>query len=118
MTKTTAPSRRTPWPILAVAVFCIVLAVPLIAGGVWLIALGGSWYYALAGLGLLITGFLLFRGSETALWVYLATWLGTLIWAWWEVGADWWAQLPRMLAPTLILLFVLLSAQFLKSHDA
>ena len=77
-------------------------------GGVWLIALGGSWYYGLAGLGLIGTGILLNHGRMAALWLYLVVWIGTVVWAWWEVGADWWAQVPRMVAPTVILVLLLL----------
>lgn len=61
------------------------------AGGVWLIILGGSWYYALAGAAFLLTALLLWRRSSLALWVYLVLLAGTLLWALWEVGFDWWA---------------------------
>jgi hypothetical protein len=118
MTTTTLASAsgasRTVWPVRLLGWLCILLGLVLLAGGIWLIALGGSWYYALAGLGLIGTGALLDRGSIGALWLYLATWLGTLIWAWWEVGADWWAQLPRLVAPTLVLLFVLICVPALR----
>jgi quinoprotein glucose dehydrogenase len=86
---------------------CTIFGLVILAGGIWLMALGGSWYYALAGLGLIGTGGLLIRHRMEAVWLYLVVWLGTIGWAWWEVGADWWAELPRMLAPTLILVFVL-----------
>src|SRR5690606_7508855 len=68
----------------------------LIAGGVWLIALGGSWYYALAGIALLVTAFLLYRRRPLALLVYAALMLATLIWALFEVGLDWWPLAARM----------------------
>ena len=59
-------------------------------GGGWLIALGGSWYYLIAGIGFLLTAFLLFRRQALALWVYAAVVIGSIIWAVWEVGFDWW----------------------------
>ena len=65
------------------------------AGGVWLVTLGGSWYYVLAGLGFLITALLLRRRQGEALWVYALVVLGTLAWAVWEVGFDWWQLGPR-----------------------
>ena len=67
----------------------------LVAGGGWLISLGGSWYYALAGLALLATAWLLFRRSATALWVYAALVMATLLWALWESGLDWWPLAAR-----------------------
>lgn len=58
--------------------------------GAWLVGLGGSWYYLLAGLALLGTAFLMFAGRREALWLYAALLVGSLIWAIWEVGFDWW----------------------------
>lgn len=97
------------WGVSLLGWLCILLGLVLTIGGVWLIALGGSWYYGLAGVGLITTGALLNRRSMAAVWVYLLVWAGTVAWAWWEVGPDWWAQLPRLLAPSLVLLFVLIS---------
>ncbi len=65
------------------------------AGGIWLAVLGGSWYYAALGIALLYTGWLVWRRSAVALWVYAVTLLVTLIWALWEVGLDWWQLAPR-----------------------
>lgn len=94
--------------VLLLGWICILLGAVLAAGGVWLITLGGSLYYALAGAGLFATGVLLNHHKLAAIWLYLLVWIGTLGWAWWEVGADWWAQVPRLVAPTLILVLVLL----------
>jgi quinoprotein glucose dehydrogenase len=63
--------------------------------GVWLAALGGSLYYVLAGLGILITGALLLAGRGSALWVYAAVLIGTLVWAVSEIGFDWWPLAAR-----------------------
>jgi quinoprotein glucose dehydrogenase len=88
-------------------VVLLVFGLPIALGGVWLIVLGGSWYYLPAGLGLLLTAFLLFRCDMAAVWVYLATYVGTVIWALWEAGLDPWAQVPRLVAPTVVLVLVL-----------
>ncbi len=95
------------WGVKLLGWICVLLGLTLFAGGAWLILLGGSWYYGLAGLGLLLSGILLNRGSMNALWTYLLVWAGTMAWAWWESGSDWWAQVPRMLSPTLILVLML-----------
>jgi quinoprotein glucose dehydrogenase len=67
----------------------------LACGGAWLAALGGSVYYIIAGLGILITGGLLIAGRSSALWVYAAVLIGTLIWAVTEIGFDWWPLAAR-----------------------
>ncbi|MGH8009539.1 MAG: membrane-bound PQQ-dependent dehydrogenase, glucose/quinate/shikimate family, partial [Candidatus Binatia bacterium] len=72
----------------SIVLFLIGLA--LGAGGIWLAALGGSWYYILAAIGFLLTAVLLSRRSASALWVYALVILGSLGWAVYEVGFDWW----------------------------
>ncbi|QQA41910.1 glucose dehydrogenase [Pelagovum pacificum] len=109
MTDITSHSTRGGgWAVTLLGWICILLGAIIFALGVWLIALGGSWYYGLAGAGLVVTGVLLNMRSMAAVWVFLLTWGGTVVWAFWEVGMDWWAQLPRLVAPTLILVLVLL----------
>lgn len=100
--------RSRNWAVILMAILCVLFGLVLLAGGVWLLALGGSAYYALAGAGLVATGVLLHLGRMAAVWVYLAVWIGTVIWAFWEVGTDWWAQVPRLVAPTIFLILILL----------
>ena len=96
------------WLVMVLAFMLLLFGLPIAAGGAWLISLGGSWYYVLAGIGLLVTAWMLFRLSMLAVWIYLATFAGTLIWALWEAGFDGWAQVPRLVAPTVVLVLVLL----------
>lgn len=103
------------WLIMALAAMLVLFGVPILAGGLWLIALGGSWYYFFAGLGLLVTAWFLFRWSMLAVWVYLLTFAGTLVWALWEAGLDGWAQVPRLVAPTVVLVLVLLAIPALRN---
>lgn len=71
------------------------MGLALVVGGVWLVALGGSWYYLLGGLGFLLTAVLLVRRQAAALAVYALLVAGTLAWALWEVGLDWWPLAAR-----------------------
>jgi quinoprotein glucose dehydrogenase len=104
------------WWTMLVAALLVIFGLPLAAGGAWLITLGGSWYYLPAGLGLLATAVLLFRGNVAAVWVYLVTFVATLVWALWESGFNGWAQVPRLLAPTIMLLLVLLTLPALRGR--
>jgi quinoprotein glucose dehydrogenase len=72
-----------------------VIGLTLAGGGAWLAALGGSLYYVIAGIGILITGVLLILGRRSALLVYAAVLIGTLVWAVSEVGFDWWPLAAR-----------------------
>ena len=80
----------------------------LLAGGGWLIWLQGSPYYILAGAALLATGVMLARRHPAAGLVYAATLAATLVWALWEAGFIFWPLLPRLLAPAVLGLFILL----------
>lgn len=100
----------TSWSSAIVGGLIAIIGVALTGGGVWLAILGGSLYYAIAGVGLLVAGFLLVRGERTGIWLYFAVWLFTVMWALWEVGMDGWALVPRVVAPTVLLIPVLLLA--------
>lgn len=65
-------------------------------GGAWLVAIGGSPYYVIAGLMMLASGVLLIRRDRKAVTLYALFLLGTLAWSVWEVGFDWWQLTPRV----------------------
>jgi quinoprotein glucose dehydrogenase len=88
------PMRARPI-VMVTGVVLVLMGLYLAVGGGWLAALGGSLYYIIAGLALILTGLLLFRASAAALWLYAAVLLGTLIWAVWEAGFDFWPLAPR-----------------------
>ena len=99
-------ARRTRTPAVT-GVILIFLGLVLVGGGGWLIALGGSWYYLLAGIGLAISGWLLARRNPASLWVYAGLLLATLLWSLWEAGLDWWPIAARSDVFVLIGLFLL-----------
>jgi len=84
--------------ILAVltALFAALSGVYLLVGGIWLAKIGGSLYYIVAGVVLLVTAWLLYRRRASALFLYAIFLLGTTIWSVWEVGTDFWALTPRL----------------------
>ncbi|WP_300578677.1 membrane-bound PQQ-dependent dehydrogenase, glucose/quinate/shikimate family [Phenylobacterium sp.] len=112
------PATRGPamWGVMALGVIFALIGLVLAGGGAWLLALGGSPYYVLAGLGLLASGFFLFRRDLTGVWIYVAVWAATLIWALWEVGLNGWALLPRVFAPSVLLVLALLAIWPLRSE--
>jgi quinoprotein glucose dehydrogenase len=75
--------------------FTGVSALYLLIGGAWLLALGGSPYYVVAGLVLLAVTWLLYRRHAAALVLYALALVGTAIWSVWEAGFDFWALAPR-----------------------
>ena len=74
----------------------LVTGLGLTVPGVYLVTLGGSPYYAIAGLLVLISAWLVLRRDRAGfhlLWLVL---LGTTVWSLWEVGLDGWALMPRL----------------------
>ncbi|UPA25306.1 glucose/quinate/shikimate family membrane-bound PQQ-dependent dehydrogenase [Shinella oryzae] len=92
------------------AVLFAIIGVVLTGGGGWLLSLGGSPYYLITGLAFLVTAYLLLRRSSAALWLYALVILGSLGWAVWEVGFDWWQLGPRGGIIVLLGLWLMLPA--------
>lgn len=89
------------------AVLLILIGLVLAIGGGWLLSLGGSFYYLLAGLGLIASGVMLWRLSLLGAWIYIGVFVLTVLWALWEVGLNGWALVPRVFAPAVLLVLVI-----------
>ena len=87
--------RRVGLLVTVTAIVICLFGLYLLLGGGWLLSLGGSAYYLIAGACLVGVAWLLIRGSRAAYWLYAALLAGTLIWAVFEVGFDFWALAPR-----------------------
>jgi len=85
-----------------------VIGALLAAGGVWLVALGGSFYYLIAGVVLVGCGVLLARRRVEALWLYAVLLAASVVWALWEVGLDWWPLAARLDVLAVIGLWLLM----------
>lgn len=72
------------------AILLLLIGLGLGAAGIYLVTLGGSWFFVIAAIGFLLTGFFLLKRSAIALWIYAIVILGALGWAVSEVGFDWW----------------------------
>ncbi|WP_407305717.1 glucose/quinate/shikimate family membrane-bound PQQ-dependent dehydrogenase [Acinetobacter sp.] len=101
----TGTGMRT-FSVIILAIFALILLI----GGIWLAVLGGSIYYIVAGLLLLVTAVFLKKSNSKAFWVYAALMLGTVIWGVWEAGTDFWALAPRFDILGLLGLWLLIPA--------
>lgn len=88
----------------------LLLGFVLLAAGGWLASVGGSWYYALAGLSFAVIGGLMWGRLREAYFLYALFFLASLVWSLWEVGVDWWPLAARLDVPWIIgaLMLVLL----------
>src|SRR5690349_14239266 len=69
----------------------LLMGLAMLAGGIKLSMLGGSLYYLLAGIGIVLSGVLLIAARRAALGLYALVLFASTLWALWEVGLDWWA---------------------------
>lgn len=83
------------WVRYLTAAFALLSGVYLTIGGIWLISVGGTPYYVIAGLALLVTALLIHKRRAEALTLYAALLIGSMVWGVWEVGSDFWALAPR-----------------------
>ena len=95
---------RTHWGLKALgALSLIAMGLPLLFGGLYLITLGGSWYYALAGAAYTYAAIELFRGRMRGVWICIAMFVLTVLWALYESGGfKFWAFEARVLAPMFL----------------
>lgn len=96
------------WSSIVVGALIALIGLILAAGGAWLAVLGGSLYYLVVGVAMVVAGALLIKGRLAGGWLYLGIVAVTFIWAWWESGPDAWALVPRIVAPVVLLVAVLL----------
>lgn len=94
--------------IVIIAAAMALAGLALAAGGAMLIAAGGSWYYLPAGLALVASAVGLLMRKRFAFPLFGLLLAATLGWALWEAGLDGWALVPRLVAPAVLGLVLLL----------
>ena len=99
---------RGSWAARILAFVMAVIGIVLTIGGAWLVALGGSIYYLIAGLALLASGWFLLRGRLLGGWIYIGLFILSAIWGFAESRGNAWAMIPWLVAPLVILVLVLL----------
>jgi glucose dehydrogenase len=95
----------------------VVAGIAVFGGGIWMLQLGGTWYYALAGAGVAYSGISLTRRVMTGLHLYVSVWLSTVVWAFREAGFDLSERLPALAGPTVILVALLAATSARRSMD-
>ncbi|MBF7688784.1 membrane-bound PQQ-dependent dehydrogenase, glucose/quinate/shikimate family [Acinetobacter rathckeae] len=93
-----------------VSVLLILFGIGLALGGAYLISLGGSFFYLIAGTAMVAIGFGLFKKQAYAFWLSIGLLIAATLWAFWEVGTDFWQLVPRIITFLVITLVVTLFA--------
>ncbi|PKH26713.1 membrane-bound PQQ-dependent dehydrogenase, glucose/quinate/shikimate family [Enterobacterales bacterium CwR94] len=77
------------------SIIIAIIGIAMLYMGGQLIAVGGSPFYAILAVGLILTAILLFMNKKIALSVYAILMWITLAWIIWEAGFDKWQWIPR-----------------------
>ena len=109
-------STLSGWAAPVLGAIMIVIGIVLAVGGIWLISLKGSPYYLPSGLVLIACGVLLILRRMEGAFIYLALFLATLLWAYWEVGTNGWALVPRVVGPAVLLILTIAVSPTLSSY--
>lgn len=111
-------NRRGGWGAKLIGLLLGLVGLCLAGGGAWLLWLGGSPYYLIAGLGCLLSAWhYLRRRDRRGLILYLLVFLGTCVWAWGEVGPDFWQLSPRVVGPLVFAVGLLIHRLFVRSSN-
>ncbi len=96
------------WAYRIVGALCALFGLLFVGGGAYLASLGGSLYFAVAGVLLLVAGVLLWRGQRAGAWLYALALIGSAAWAVWEAGWSFWPLVSRLFALGVLGLLVAL----------
>jgi quinoprotein glucose dehydrogenase len=91
----------------AASIVLALFGLALLGGGVKLLAVGGSWWYACSGAALVASALLLWKGNRWGSWLYGFVLAYSAVWSIGEVGLNGWALVPRLLALTVFGLWLL-----------
>ncbi|MEO8454878.1 MAG: membrane-bound PQQ-dependent dehydrogenase, glucose/quinate/shikimate family [Sphingomicrobium sp.] len=99
---------KRSWAAVALSVVMALIGLVLTVGGAWLVLVGGSVYYLIAGIALLASAWFLFNGSLLGGWIYIGLFALSAIWGFAESRGNAWAMIPWLVAPLVILILVLI----------
>lgn len=102
------------WPAVVGAIVAV-LGLLMTFGGAWLALVGGSWYYLIAGIGMLISGVLFAAGRRSGAWLYALVFVASFVWSAWESGLDYWRWVPRF--DMILVLGILVAATSTRLRD-
>ena len=93
-------------PPVTLGVLLAIFGLLLIAGGLWLMSQGASAYFAVIGIGISVSGFLLFKGRKAAVVVYAVTFAVIVVWSFLETKGNISALVPRVVIPLFIAIYL------------
>ncbi|PKH21820.1 membrane-bound PQQ-dependent dehydrogenase, glucose/quinate/shikimate family [Enterobacterales bacterium CwR94] len=117
-------SESTTRPGKGLGIWCAVVGIILSViglffaiGGGKLVSLGGSTYFLIAGIAMLIAAVQFFRRHSSAVIIFALVFIGTLIWAPIDAGFDFWPLISRLMVPAGLMILALLTWPALRKRE-
>jgi membrane-bound PQQ-dependent dehydrogenase, glucose/quinate/shikimate family len=86
-------------------------------GGGKLVALGGSWYFLIAGIVMLLSAIQFFRRKSSAVMLFILVFAGTLIWALYDAGWQFWPLVLRLMVPAGLMVLAFITWPALRKRE-
>ncbi len=106
-------------------IWCFILGLALLLTGLFyligggkLISLGGSWYFFIAGLLTTASAIFVFRKKAFGVWLFALVFIGTIVWAWFDAGWDFWALFSRLMFPAGVFAALLFTLPAIRRYQA
>lgn len=112
------PTTKSKWTWLLwlLSALMAVIGLTLGIGGAYLATLGGSIYFLLMGLALVISAVLIFKGKPSGAWLYAIAFVLSVIWAIWDAGFTFWPLFSRLFTFGVLAFLVALAYPLLKTR--
>jgi quinate dehydrogenase (quinone) len=117
MTTPQTPSPMLRWPVWVAGLGVLLFGLLFSAGGGYLVTLGGSAYFLLAGLGLIVAAVLLFKQRLAGAWLFAVVMVLSVGWALLDAGLIFWPQISRLFALAVLSLVVALVYPTLRRNN-
>lgn len=107
---------KRPWITSVIGILIALVGLVLAGGGAYLVSLGGSWYYLVAGIAIVVSGLLIFKGEPKGAWLFGLVFLASFGWAVVDAGLEFWPLVSRLFVLAVIAIVVALIYPLLQRY--
>ena len=117
MNKSQPSASVSRWPVWVAAFGVLVFGLLFVAGGGYLATLGGSLYFLLAGIGMIVSSVLLFKQRLLGALLFAVVMIASIVWAVLDAGLVFWPLVSRLFALAVLSLVVALAYPTLRKAN-
>ncbi|MDT3666537.1 glucose/quinate/shikimate family membrane-bound PQQ-dependent dehydrogenase [Cronobacter dublinensis] len=115
-TKTNSSKGLAIWSVL-LGLVLLSIGLFFVIGGGKLVSLGGSVYFLIAGVVTLLSAIQFLRRKSSAVALFILVFVGTLLWALYDTGLEFWGLVSRLMVPAGMMLLAFLTWPALRRRE-